>query len=121
MLAQLEVSYPLEGCGLMAGQVGRVRRLYPVDNRLASPSAYEMDPHQQLEAMLELEERGWDLLAIYHSHPSGPSVPSATDIAKAYYPDSLHVIVSLLDRQQPSVRAFSIQDGRVVEVDIKIV
>jgi proteasome lid subunit RPN8/RPN11 len=121
MLAYLEETYPLEGCGLMAGEADSVRRLYPVDNQLASSSAYEMDPKQQLEAMLNLEEQGWELLAIYHSHPHGPATPSATDVAKAYYPESLHVIVSFFDRQQPSVRAFSIQENGFIEVGIEIV
>ncbi len=80
-----------------------------------------MDPHQQLRAMLDLEGAGWELLAIYHSHPHGPPEPSATDVARAYYPEALQVIVSLADRERPSVRAFSVTGGQVEEVSLEIV
>ena len=121
MLAQLQAAYPLEACGLMAGRDGSVQRIYPVANRLASSHAFEMEPEEQLRAMLDLEERGWDLLAIYHSHPLGPAGPSATDVAKAFYPDAAQVIVSLRERQRPAVRVFSISDGRISELSLQIV
>ena len=121
MLAQLQGAYPLEACGLMAGRAGSVQQIYPVTNRLASSYAFEMEPEEQLRAMLDLEERGWDLLAIYHSHPLGPAGPSATDVAKAFYPDAAQVIVSLRDRQRPAVRVFSISNGRISELSLQIV
>ncbi|MGD2050815.1 MAG: M67 family metallopeptidase [Chloroflexota bacterium] len=116
MLEQLQAAYPLEACGIMAGKGGLVKRLYPVENQLKSPHAYKMEPHQQLEAMLDLEEKGWEMLAIYHSHPMGPDVPSPMDVAQATYPDAAHVIVSLRERQRPSVRAFLIADEMVDEI-----
>lgn len=115
MLAHLRSAYPEEACGLMAGVDGQVLRLYPVENRLHSPVAYEMEPLQQLQAMQHLEDAGWELLAIYHSHPQGPETPSAQDVALAYYPDALTVVVSLARPDQPVVRAFSIRSGAVHE------
>lgn len=121
MLAHLQAVYPLEGCGLLAGRAGRVQRVYPVDNALRSPTEYEMDPHQQLKAMLDLEDAGLELLAIYHSHPQGPQEPSPTDVARAYYPEAAQIIVSLADPQRPSARAFSIAGGQVEELLLEIV
>ena len=121
MLAHLQAVFPREGCGLLAGHAGCVERFYPVDNVRRSPIEYEMDPQQQLQAMLEMDNVGWELLAICHSHPNGPPEPSATDIARAYYPEALQVIVSLADRERPSVRAFSITGGQVEEVLLEIV
>ena len=121
MVQQLLGAYPLEACGILAGRASRVRRLYPVRNLRESPTAYEMDPAEQLAAMVDLEERGWELLAIYHSHPHGPQVPSSADVAQAYYPEAAYVIVSLTDRQNPGVRAFTISSGQVTEIPFKIV
>lgn len=121
MLVQLQAAYPLEACGIMAGLEGRVESLYPVDNRLASPYAFDMEPSQLLRAMLDLEEHGWELLAIYHSHPHGPEAPSSSDIAQAYYPEAAHVIVSLRERQHPTARAFTIITGKVLEIPYCIV
>lgn len=120
MLVQLEKNLPLEGCGLMAGLDSRVSRIYPISNRLASPYNYEMEPTQQLEAIMDLEERGLELLAIYHSHPNGPNMPSASDVSQAYYPDSFYIIVSFRSIKKPSVRAFRIRDGMVSEVPYSI-
>lgn len=120
MLRHLQDAYPLEACGILAGRDGRVRRVYAVDNLLRSPVAFEMEPQQQLHAMLHLEEAGLEMLAIYHSHPKGPQTPSPTDIAQAYYPDVAHVIVSLADRRHPSIRAFTIREGAFDEIVLKI-
>jgi proteasome lid subunit RPN8/RPN11 len=119
-LDHLKNSYPHEGCGLMAGKGSRVLRIYNVDNRLASPSAYEMDPQQQLEAMLDLEEHGWDLLAIFHSHPGGPAAPSTVDLSTAYYPEAVYVIVSFVNPDRPVSKAFTIGEGRIEEIPLKV-
>ncbi|UCG26261.1 MAG: M67 family metallopeptidase [Chloroflexota bacterium] len=121
MLQQLCRAYPLEGCGLLAGQADRVRRVYPVSNIRKSPAAYEMDPAEQLAAMIDMEERDWELLAIYHSHPHGPQVPSSADVSQAYYPEAAYVIVSLADRRRPRARAFTIISEQIGEIPFKIV
>jgi proteasome lid subunit RPN8/RPN11 len=121
LVQQALSAYPLEACGLMAGNEVRVQRLYPANNILKSPIAYEMDPTQQLQAMIDMEQRGWELIAIYHSHPQGPPVPSATDVAQAYYPEAAHVIISLTDQQRPTIRCFNIISGKVTEIPLQLV
>lgn len=126
MLAHLQMTYPQEGCGLLAGhftqadQVARVTHLYAIENRLHSLTAYEMAPAQQLQAMLNAEAQGCDVLAAYHSHPQGRPFPSETDIAQAYYPELIHVIVSLQQRDRPAARAFRIHRESVQGVAVRI-
>ena len=120
MLAHADGLWPEEACGLLAGGDGRAVRFYPVENSLHSPVAYEMEPVQQVRAMLAMEADGLEMIAIYHSHPDGPARPSATDVAAAYYPDAVQLILSLADRGRPSLRAFTIIDGVVAEVDWSI-
>lgn len=105
----------------MAGRPGRVTRLYHIENILHSPVAYEMNPRQQMEAMLAVEKAGLQLVAIYHSHPRGPETPSGTDVARAYYPEVAQVIVSLADRRRPVTRAFAVAGERVDELEVAIV
>ena len=116
MIAHCQAVYPEEGCGLLAGKEQLVSQHYPIENILHSPTAFEMDPLQQVNAMLTIEAEAKTLLAIYHSHPRGPSVPSATDIAQAYYPEAVNVIVSLVNMEAPELRGFRILDGTVSEV-----
>ena len=107
---------PLETCGLLAGRDGRVTRVLPVPNALRSPVAYQMDGQALVDAMVACD---YEPLGIYHSHPDGPPVPSSTDVAKAFYPDSVYVIISLA-QEPPSVRAFRILGGAVFEVELQI-
>ncbi|MGQ0601631.1 MAG: M67 family metallopeptidase [Anaerolineales bacterium] len=118
---QLTRELPNEACGLLAGVGGVVQHVYPIENIRRSPVAYEMQPEQQIRTMDEIEARGWEITAIYHSHPAGPSVPSPTDIAEAYYPESLYLICSADARGAWVGRAFRIENGTVTEVPVEIV
>jgi proteasome lid subunit RPN8/RPN11 len=71
--------------------------------------------------MLEIDDRGWDLAAIYHSHTRTRAYPSQTDVSLAFYPEARYIIVSLADRSSPDVRAFTINDGAVQEEPLKVV
>ena len=59
------------------------------------------------------------MLAIYHSHTASPAYPSQTDINLATYPDSIYLIVSLAEGEQP-LRGFRIDDGEVSEVELTV-
>lgn len=108
---------PEEACGLVAGYDKISTRIYPVENQLHSPVQFLMEPYGQLGAMVEIEEQGWDILAIYHSHPKGPPYPSQTDIAEAYYPDSVNLICYLEDGSW-KCRAFMIAEHEVQEISL---
>lgn len=109
---------PNECCGLLAGRDGRVERVYPGTNIDHSPYTYLMDPKEQLAAFKEMEAAGLDLLGIYHSHTHTSAYPSRTDVAKAFYPDALYVIVSLARPDDPNIRAFRVADGHISEESV---
>jgi proteasome lid subunit RPN8/RPN11 len=77
-----------------------------------------MNPQQQLDALLDMEQNGWDLLAIYHSHPHGPELPSHTDILEHFYPDALCMIWSK-GTAGWVCRAFQIQNGNLNNIEIR--
>jgi proteasome lid subunit RPN8/RPN11 len=112
---------PEEACGLLAGMPGYVEKIYPIPNVSAIPQlAFEMDGPSQVDAMVDIEARGWELLAIYHSHPPGSRTdPSPVDISDATYPDAFHMIlVPTADGMIASLRAFQINAEQVIEVPI---
>lgn len=119
MIAHAREENPAEACGLLAGKDGAPVHLYRIPNADPSIYRYNMEPRAQLRAMDEIDRQGWDLLAIYHSHTHTPAYPSPTDIALAFYPDSLYVIVSL-QHADPVIRAFTIVDEVVTEVAVAI-
>lgn len=65
-----------------------------------------------------MDDRGEELVAIYHSHPVSQPYPSPTDRAEAHYPDAVYVLVSIRT-PEPEVRAFRIaDDGAVKELGL---
>ncbi len=118
MIAHARAEAPQEACGVLAGPEGRVERVYRTTNVERSGVRYRLDPQEQYEILIELEQRGWELVGIYHSHPASEAYPSATDLEWAFYPDSLYFIVSLADQERPVIRAFRIVEGEVREEEI---
>lgn len=107
---------PEEACGLVAGIGGESVEVFPVANILHSPVRFRMDPKEQIRLLLHFIEVGWDLLAIYHSHPSGPSTPSQVDIVEAAYPEAVHLLWSHTKEGNFKCRAFLIYDHSCREI-----
>lgn len=106
--------FPYEVCGLLGGRDGAVMRRYPIPNAIRSMTSYDMDSKALLHAMNDMEDQGWELLGIYHSHTHTEAFPSPTDIKLAFYRQAVYLIVSLQD-EQPVMRAFNIVGGVVTE------
>jgi proteasome lid subunit RPN8/RPN11 len=118
--------YPDEACGILAGKDGRVEKVYAMTNARPSPTYYEMEPEEQFRVMKDIRTIGLDMVGMFHSHPNGRSYPSSVDVEKAYwpgtqlpnYPDAVYLIVSLMDRAEPVVKGFSLNEGAVREVPL---
>ncbi len=123
LVAHARQEYPNEACALLAGpsdDVGRVEKTFTLPNAEASPTFYVVEPKAQLRAMTEMDERGWDLVGIFHSHTFTEAYPSRTDVELAAYPDATYLILSLADQDAPVLRGFRIRDGEVREVPLRV-
>jgi [CysO sulfur-carrier protein]-S-L-cysteine hydrolase len=120
MIAHAVAGLPNEACGLLAGSDGRAERFYPLRNADDSPVTYRLDPKDQLKVFDEIEEKGWNLVGIFHSHTRSEAFPSETDRRQAFYPEAHYVLVSLADREHPVVRGFTIRDEAVEEPEVRI-
>jgi proteasome lid subunit RPN8/RPN11 len=107
---------PQECCGYGRVEDGRLAEVFRSQNLKASQYAYELDGKSLLAAN-ELDDEGHGVV-VYHSHPRSPAEPSQTDINLATYPHWTYAIVSLAD--EPEVRAWRIEDGRVEEEPIEV-
>ena len=103
---------PRECCGVLVGPPGRAEESVRLSNVAPGVTLYEIDAAElfQLE-FRTLPARGWEIVAVYHSHPASEAWPSATDVALAAWPDACYLICSLADPAAPVVRAFAIIDG----------
>jgi proteasome lid subunit RPN8/RPN11 len=101
MVAQALAEAPSECCGLLAGppagQGGErtVTAHYPLVNALASPTDYESEPESMFRAMKIMRQQAWEVLAVYHSHPTSPPVPSRKDRERNYSEEVVNLIISL--------------------------
>jgi [CysO sulfur-carrier protein]-S-L-cysteine hydrolase len=120
ILDHAQSGFPLEVCGILGGRELVVQSHYPMTNTDASNDHFMMDPKEQFAVVKTLRAAGEGMVAIYHSHPESPARPSPEDIRLALTPGVCHLIVSLLDREAPTAKAFTINDGVVQPVEIKI-
>jgi proteasome lid subunit RPN8/RPN11 len=103
MVAHCRAEAPLECCGLLGGVSPVVSLFYPLANADRSETTYNADPAELIRAVQDLRAREAEILAIYHSHPHWPAVPSQTDLRANYYGDVPRIIVSLMG-ETPEVR-----------------
>lgn len=107
-----------ECCGLLAGRDAAITAIFPATNALASATTYEIAPRELFALFRTLREKGLTHLGQYHSHLSSDNFPSPSDIEQAGYPDQAYFIISLRADAAKPVRAFSIRDMRVLELEI---
>ena len=121
MVAHALEDDPNECCGILAGPQGSVAKLYRMTNTAHSPYRYEMDGTEMIPVLKEIDDKGWKLLAFYHSHTHSPAYPSTTDVRLATWPDAYYILVSLMDRDNPPVHAFRIVDGQIAEEELRTI
>jgi [CysO sulfur-carrier protein]-S-L-cysteine hydrolase len=121
LIAQARRDAPNETCGIIAGKEERATKILPLKNIDSEPRVrYNADPTELLHALREIEDNDWEHLAIYHSHPASPAYPSPTDIARAFYPNAVYLLISLMNPEQATVRAFRIVEDQVSEITLEI-
>lgn len=121
MIRHARESLPCEACGILAGNDDGATVFYPTPNEEQSPIRYSIPAGDILRITREVARRGERLYAIFHSHPTTEAYPSATDIRLAYYPECFYLILSLVQPDEPELRAFTIRNGQVREHPIEIV
>jgi [CysO sulfur-carrier protein]-S-L-cysteine hydrolase len=121
IVAHARDEVPNECCGMVAGRNGEAMRVYRARNAEASPFRYVIHPQDQFRITMEIEDEDEEIAAIYHSHTKSPAEPSQTDINLAEnWPDPLYLICSLAHPDAPDVRAWSIRNGSVEEVELDV-
>jgi [CysO sulfur-carrier protein]-S-L-cysteine hydrolase len=129
MLAHGLSNLPNEACGVLAGKEGRPVKFFPMSNADESALTYRFEPKESLRVWNEIEDEGWEQLAIFHTHTHTQAYPSPTDRNRAMwadtdqpsFPDAYYLIMSLEDHSAPVLRAFKILDrGAVFEEEVTI-
>lgn len=114
---------PEEVGGVLAAAGGRPMHLFKARNAADTPtSAYRMATEDQRRILHEIDEKGLDIFAVYHSHPTAPAYPTTAELSGAYYSNAYYLVLSLADPQKPSMRAYRIDQGRgdIIEFPVEV-
>ena len=119
----------LEGAAQAASfddaKVQHLSRLSPEER---AEIAFIMDAQEMFQAVKDMRNQGLTLQVVYHSHPHDPARPSITDIKIANEWEEnwsrlnltlpIYMLVSLMDKARPDVRAYRIKNGSVFPASI---
>jgi len=123
IVAHARAEAPNECCGVVAvNGDGGAQRVFPATNKFASPLRFEIDEHDLIRIWRAIDEDDLELGAIYHSHTRTAPEPSQTDVnGAANWPGALWIIVGLAAAgEEPDVRTWAIEDGRVTQVELSV-
>jgi [CysO sulfur-carrier protein]-S-L-cysteine hydrolase len=99
LLAQLLGELPNEGGGILAGISNAegclVKAVLPLPNVLQSPLAYLSEGSATIQANRTMREHGWEVVGVYHSHPTSRPIPSKRDQEEIYDQNVMTVIVGM--------------------------
>ena len=112
---------PEESCGLLGGtkdgDVRTVKKVYYLTNIDHTNEHFSMNPKEQLAAVKDMRINHLVPLGNWHSHPESPSRPSEEDKRLAYDPTVNYLILSLMDMDQPVLKAFDIDKEKNVTIE----
>jgi proteasome lid subunit RPN8/RPN11 len=121
IVAHARAEAPNECCGVVATNGGgSATRVFPAANKHASPLRFEIDGRDLIRILDAIDDDDLDVGAIYHSHTRTAPEPSQTDVNHAAaWPGALWIIVGLAG-EEPDVRTWAIEDGRVMQVELTV-
>jgi len=106
----------------------KVRHLSRLSPEEKAEIAFIMDAREMFQAVKEMRKNNLTLQVVYHSHPHDPARPSVTDIKIANDWEEnwsrlnltlpLYLLISLMDKARPDLRAYWIKNGAVTPAHI---
>jgi proteasome lid subunit RPN8/RPN11 len=119
IIAHARREAPRECCGVISGENGNPIAVIPLTNVYAGDDFFEIDATELYRVYRDLDDAGQEIIVNYHSHPVSVAYPSVRDVAHAQWGDIVYLICSLEFPEAPSLRAYHIADGEIVELTIE--
>jgi proteasome lid subunit RPN8/RPN11 len=116
IVAAAEKAYPLEACGLLVGYADddgtrHVTDVHDSPNLAADARhAFEVDPALLITLHRRARRGGDGVIGLYHSHPNVRAQPSQTDLERAWEPDLIWLIASVVGGQAVLTTAHKMVD-----------
>ena len=108
---------PNESCAFLLGANDKVFKILPMRNMDESPVTFSIEPAELLHAYNLAENKGMEVIGIFHSHPARPW-PSSTDMK---FMEINPVIWLIYSTTESKLKAFIYDDDDIVkEIAIRI-
>ena len=121
ILAHAQQNPDEEICGLISAKNNEAVFYYPVSNVADDKTRqFEMNGPDQIAVMKKIRQQGEELLAIVHSHPDAPAVPSELDRENDAYPELYYLVVSLDTEGVLELRAFLKKNGAFEPAELEL-
>ena len=118
MVSHARAEAPNEACGMIAAADGELTEFFAARNEFASPMRFQIASADQIRITNEIEGRGEEIGAIFHSHPNSEAYPSQTDVNLARWWPGVAWVICSLAADGPVIRGFRIEDGAVEELTL---
>jgi proteasome lid subunit RPN8/RPN11 len=126
IVSHVENSYPEEGAGFLLGCIEGDLRIVevvlPQENTFGTTQRhrrYMIGPSDMLQAERFAEERGFEILGIFHSHPDHPAEPSSFDLEWSL-PWFSYLITSVNEGKADSTRSWRLNEDRTSFIEEEI-
>ncbi len=118
-------AFPRECCGLLLGHFRddaiEATEVVKAENVKGSPVAFEADPEFVYRQYKRAEERGLELVGIYHSHPNLHAFVSARDHEiMQYWAGVAWLILGLSEKHVIDRKAFVMKNGKIEEIKLEV-
>lgn len=121
ILAQAQQSPGEEICGLISKKEGTANRYYRITNVAdRKTNRFEMSGAEQIAAMKNMRSQNEELLAIVHSHPNAPAVPSEMDKEENQYSGIFYLVVSLDTKGVLQLQAYRQHEGEFKATELML-
>ncbi|NPA58349.1 MAG: M67 family metallopeptidase [Aquificae bacterium] len=125
---QGEKGYPYEICGFLLGNADyrtdtrTAVEVYQVENknRERAVDRFEIDPKDYLKVERYAEEKGMEIIGIYHTHPDHPDRPSQTDLTFAQ-PDMSYIILSVKNGKASDWSSWILKGSGFVQEKVELI
>ena len=121
LLKQAQDSPQQRVCGLLLGKQQQAERVVPLRNQAATPTTtHSVDAEEFAQVVNQALSEGLSPMAIYHSHPDSPPLPSQQDRAASPDPALPLLVISLNIKGVLEMRAFVPQADQLIETPVTI-
>ncbi len=120
IMQQAQAAYPQETGGILGGRENTILGVLPIANKVLKDrtEVFGITSEDIERAFQFLVKHKLEFLGVYHTHPRGVPFPSEQDLA---HKQKYLFIIGLRDRYNPELYAWKVEDGKVLQDNIKII